>query len=142
MKTATNLQILLLALAACIHCPDNAVAQSYPSKPIRLIVPYPPGGANDNLARPLVQKLTENLGTQVILENRGGGGAIIGADIVAKAPPDGYTLLFCSTATHATSPQLIRNVPYDPFKDFEPVVLLVTSPVLAAASNNLGISSI
>jgi tripartite-type tricarboxylate transporter receptor subunit TctC len=107
-----------------------------------LIVPYPPGGANDNLARPLVQKLGENMGAQVILDNRGGGGAMIGAELVAKAPPDGYTLLFCSTATHATSPQLMSRVPYDPFKDFEPVVLLVTSPVLAATNNNLGINTI
>ena len=116
--------------------------EQYPTKSIRLIVPYPPGGSNGNLARPLVQKLTEQLGVQVILENRGGGGALIGADIVAKAQPDGYTLLFCSTATHATSPQLISRVPYDPFRDFEPVVLLVTSPVLAAASLSLGITNI
>ena len=124
-------------------CLASAVfAQDYPAKPIRLIVPYPPGGANDNLARPLVQKLGEQLGTQILLDNRGGGGALIGADIVAKAPPDGYTLLFCSTATHATSPQFMSRVPYDPFKDFTPVVLLATSPVLAAASLQLGISNI
>ena len=105
-------------------------------------MPYPPGGANDNLARPLTQKLGENMGTQVILDNRGGGGAMIGAELVAKAQPDGYTLLFCSTATHATSPQLFKRVPYDPFRDFEPITLLVTSPVLAAANNNLPIASI
>ncbi len=133
------------AIALFISAPFFAppvVAQPYPSKPIRLIVPYPPGGANDNLARPFVQKLGEDLGTQVILDNRGGGGALIGADLVAKAPADGYTLLFCSTATHATSPQLIARVPYDPFKDFAPVVLLATSPVLAAVSNHLAITSI
>jgi len=140
MQTLWNVRILLLVLA--LGYAEIACAQNYPSKSIRFIVPYPPGGANDNLARPLVQKLTESLGQQVVLENRGGGGAIIGADLVAKSPPDGYTILFCSTATHATSPQLIKSVPYDPFKDFEPVVLLVTSPVLAAASNNLGITNI
>ncbi len=142
MKTALNFQMLLLALTACIGSATTALAQNYPAKPIRLIVPYPPGGANDNLARPLVQKLGESMGTQVILDNRGGGGAMIGAELVAKAPPDGYTLLFCSTATHATSPQLMSHVPYDPFKDFEPVVLLATSPVLAAANNNRGINNI
>lgn len=134
--------LLLLLLSGCLAPVGTAVAQSYPSKPIRLVVPYPPGGANDNLARPLVQKLGENMATQVILDNRGGGGAMIGAELVARAPADGYTLLFCSTATHATSPQLMSRVPYDPFKDFEPIVLLATSPVLAAASNNLGVTSI
>ncbi len=142
MHTRAITQTGLLVLAMNIGCAIDAAAQAFPNKPIRLIVPYPPGGANDNLARPLVQKLTESLGVQVLLENRGGGGATIGADLVAKASPDGYTILFCSTATHATSPQLISRVPYDPFKDFEPVVLLVTSPVLAAASNSLGITNI
>jgi tripartite-type tricarboxylate transporter receptor subunit TctC len=131
----------LLSAGTFVYAPPSA-AQSYPSKPIRLVVPYPPGGANDNLARPLVQKLSENMGTQVILDNRGGGGAMIGADLAAKAPADGYTLLFCSTATHATSPQLFRHAPYDPFKDFEPIILLVTSPVLAAVNNHLAIGSI
>jgi tripartite-type tricarboxylate transporter receptor subunit TctC len=142
VRTTPNFKVLLLAIAASICAAGDGIAQNYPARPIRLIVPYPPGGANDNLARPLVQKLGENMGTQVILDNRGGGGALIGADLVAKAPPDGYTLLFCSTATHATSPQLMSRVPYDPFKDFEPIVLLVTSPILAAANNNLGISNI
>jgi tripartite-type tricarboxylate transporter receptor subunit TctC len=142
MKFARSIRFLLTALAGCVFLTTAAVAQDYPVRSIRLIVPYPPGGANDNLARPLVQKLGESLGTQVILDNRGGGGALIGADLVAKAPPDGYTLLFCSTATHATSPQLMSRVPYDPFKDFAPIVLLATSPVLAAASLQLGIGNI
>src|SRR4051812_18286289 len=142
MRSALKNAGALCVLALGSLCANGALAQTYPVKSIRLIVPYPPGGANDNLARPLVQKLTEAFGVQVILENRGGGGALIGADIVAKAQPDGYTILFCSTATHATSPQLIKNVPYDPFKDFEPVVLLATSPVLAAASNASNITNI
>jgi tripartite-type tricarboxylate transporter receptor subunit TctC len=133
---------VLLAFTMIAVCLSNVTAQTYPARPIRLIVPYPPGGANDNLARPLVQKLSESLNMQVVLENRGGGGAVIGADLVAKSAPDGYTILFCSTATHATSPQLLSRVPYDPFRDFEPVVLLVTSPVLAAASIASGITTI
>ena len=116
--------------------------QTYPTKSIRLIVPYPPGGANDNIARPLVLKLSESMGTQVILENRGGGGAMIGADIVAKASADGYTLLFCSTATQATSPQLFKHVPYDPIKDFEPITLLATTPVMAVVNNKVAVSTI
>src|SRR4051794_10230945 len=115
MHTSQKVPMSLLMIAAAMVGVADVCAQTYPMKPIRLIVPYPPGGANDNLARPLVQKLTEALGVQVLLENRGGGGALIGADIVAKAQPDGYTILFCSTATHATSPQLISRVPYDPF---------------------------
>src|SRR5450756_143905 len=89
-----------------------------------------------------VQKLSESMGTQVILENRGGGGALIGADIVAKASADGYTLLFCSTATQATSPQLFKNVPYDPLEDFEPITLLATTPVMAVVSNKVAVSTI
>src|SRR3954463_5797806 len=112
MHVLRNVPVLSCAIAAALCCMNHARAQQYPAKSIRLIVPYPPGGANDNIARPLVHKLTENFGVQVILENRGGGGALIGADIVAKASPDGYTLLFCSTATQATSPQLFKKVPY------------------------------
>ena len=142
MKSTRFLRILTLVLPALVFFPGDAGAQGYPSKPIRLIVPYPPGGANDNIARPLVHKLTENLGVQVILENRGGGGALIGADIVAKATPDGYTLLFCSTATQATSPQLFKNVPYDSVKDFEPIVLLATTPILAVVTNKLPVTTL
>jgi len=134
--------VLLITSALMCLTPGAQAAQDYPSKPIRLIVPYPPGGANDNLARPFVQKLGERLGTQVILDNRGGAGAMIGTELVAKAQPDGYTILFCSTATHATSPQLFSRVPYDPFKDFEPVTLLATTPVLAASNNVNGITTI
>ncbi|OGA50134.1 MAG: hypothetical protein A3F74_10550 [Betaproteobacteria bacterium RIFCSPLOWO2_12_FULL_62_58] len=134
----------VLLIAAALACSNLAAqaAQDYPYKPIRLVVPYPPGGANDNLARPFVQMLGERLGVVVILDNRGGAGAMIGTELVAKAPPDGYTILFCSTATHATSPQLFKRVAYDPFKDFEPVTLLATTPVLAASNNINGITSI
>lgn len=143
MKPARAPSSLLPALLATASlCAPPVAAQSYPAKPIRLIVPYPPGGANDNIARPLVQKLTESLGTQIVLENRGGGGALIGADIVAKATPDGYTLLFCSTATQATSPQLFSHVPYDPIKDFEPVILLATTPVMAVVNNKVAASTL
>ena len=134
--------VLLIAAALLGSSLAAHAAQDYPNKPIRLVVPYPPGGANDSIARPFVQKMSERLGVQVILDNRGGAGAMIGTELVAKAPPDGYTILFCSTATHATSPQLFKKVPYDPFRDFEPVVLLATTPVLAASNNLNGITSI
>jgi len=139
MKSAL---LLFTLLAGLFLGTMPSIAQPYPNKSIRLIVPYPPGGANDNIARPLVQKLSENMGVQVILENRGGGGALIGADIVAKASADGYTLLFCSTATQATSPQLFKNVPYDPVKDFEPITLLATTPVMAVVNNKVAASTL
>ena len=141
MRSQSHL-FAVIALVACLYVSHHVLAQSYPTRPIRLVVPYVPGGGNDNLARPLAQKLTENLGKQVVVENRGGAGSMIGAAIVAQAPPDGHTLLLCSIATHVTSPQLYREVPYDPFKDFAPITLLVTGPILLVAYDKLAINSV
>jgi tripartite-type tricarboxylate transporter receptor subunit TctC len=102
-------------------------AQQYPAKPIRLIVPFAPGGSTDMLARMVGQKLTEAWGQQVLVENRPGGGTIIGTEIVAKAAPDGYTLVMTSTST-ATLPSLARKLPYDTLRDLAPVVQLVSTP--------------
>lgn len=137
-----SVMITLITLITHVFPPQQAFAQSYPSKAIRLIIPYTPGGASDNVARPLAQKLTEGLGAPVVVDNRGGAGTMIGADIVAKAPADGYTLLLCSVATHAASPQLYRHVPYDPFKDFEPITLIATSPTILIARKMLRIGSV
>ncbi|MCI3951248.1 MAG: transporter substrate-binding protein [Burkholderiales bacterium] len=115
-------------LAATLATPASAFAQAaYPSKPVRLIVPYPPGGGTDTMARTLGQKLTEALGQQVIVDNRPGGGANIGAELAAKSPPDGYTLLMCTIA-HATAGSLYRKLGYDVVRDFTPVSLLATTP--------------
>jgi tripartite-type tricarboxylate transporter receptor subunit TctC len=116
--------------AICCLPVQGAHSQTYPSKPIRLVVPYAPGGSNDNVARPLAQSLTNQLGVQVIIDNRGGGGTTIGSALVARAAPDGYTLLLCSIASHAISPQLYAQVPYDPLKDFEPITQIVSAPIL------------
>ncbi len=116
----------LIALLVTTH----AFAQSYPSKPIRLVLPYPPGGGTDVIARPLAQKLTEQLGQQVIVDNRGGAGGNIGMEFVAKSPPDGYTLLFALTAQYAVNPSLYPKLPYDPVKDYAPVSLLANAPYL------------
>lgn len=133
----------LVATSVIFTCFLQTVfAQTYPSKPIRLIVPYPPGGGSDNAARPMAQKLSETLGKQVVVDNRGGGGTTIGTNMVAKAAPDGYTLLLCSIATHATSPQIVHNVPYDPFKDFEPITLIATSPILLVVHNKLAADNV
>ena len=108
----------------------SAFAQAYPSKPVRLVLPYPPGGGTDVIARPLAQKLSESLGQQVIVDNRGGAGGNIGMEFVAKAPPDGYTLLFALTAQYAVNPTLYPKLPYDPVKDYAHISLLANAPYL------------
>lgn len=118
---------LLLALASMLGC-ANAIAQSYPSRPIRFVVPYPPGGSVDIAARAVGQKLSEAWGQPVVVDNRAGAGGNIGADLVAKSPADGYTLLMGAVATHAINPTLYGKIPYDPVKDFAPVALVVQVP--------------
>ena len=122
--------LFVLALPA-LHAAD------YPEKPIRLIVPYTPGGTADMLARTLGQKLTESLGQQVIVDNRPGAGGNIGADIAAKAAPDGYTLVMGTVATHAINPYLYPNMPFKPEKDFAPIVLLGTLPNVLVVNPSL-----
>jgi tripartite-type tricarboxylate transporter receptor subunit TctC len=113
----------LLALFAVI-----ASAQTYPTKPIRLVVPFPPGGATDILARDVAQKLTEAWGQQVIVDNRPGAGGNIGSELVAKAAPDGYTLEMGTVGTHAINASLYAKMPYDHVKDFAPVILVAGVP--------------
>jgi tripartite-type tricarboxylate transporter receptor subunit TctC len=132
-------RLLLIGTIATFAAPAPA-QQAYPNKPIRIIVPFPPGASNDILARLVGKKLTDSLGVQTIIDNRAGGSTIIGASAVAKSPPDGYTLLVTS-GTHLITPLLIP-APYDPIKDFAPVAtldrsdyLLVVHPALPA--NNL-----
>jgi tripartite-type tricarboxylate transporter receptor subunit TctC len=105
-----------------------ATAQGFPAKPVRLVLPYPPGGGSDLIARPLAQKMTENIGQQVVVENRGGAGGNIGMEHVAKSLPDGYTIGLGLTAQFAVNPSLYPRLPYDPIKDFAPVVLLMRNP--------------
>ena len=114
--------ILVLALA-CVSA-QSALAQSYPTRPIRLVVASSPGGASDILARTLAQKLTEDLGQQVVVDNRGGASGVIGTDIVAKALPDGYTLLIIQPSL-TINPSMIAKLPYDAVRDFAPVSIVV-----------------
>ena len=102
-------------------------AQSYPARPVRLIVPFPPGGSVDVVARALTPKLSERMGQQVVIENRSGASGIIGTEVVAHAKPDGYTLLI-NTIPFVTNTYLYSKVPYDPFADFLPVAWLCSSP--------------
>ncbi len=115
--------LLVLALA-----PGLAQADAYPSKPIRLVVPYPPGGPLDIMARAIGQKFAETWNQPVVVDNRAGAGGNIGADLVAKSPADGYTLLMGAVATHAINPVLYSKIPYDPIKDFAPVALVAQVP--------------
>jgi tripartite-type tricarboxylate transporter receptor subunit TctC len=116
---------VLTALAASLSVP--VAAQSYPSKPVRLIVPFAPGGFTDVVARILGQRLSVSMGQQFVIENKAGAGSTIGTDFVAKAAPDGYTLVMIST-THVISPWIYKSMPYDPIKGFVPVTKLVDSP--------------
>ncbi len=109
-------------------CAGGALAQSYPVRPIRLIVPFPPSGPNDLFARLAGQMLQESLGQQIIIDNRGGAAGSIGAEAVAKAPPDGYTLLFAGAAVLSTNPAMNPRLPYDALLDFSPVSQIATAP--------------
>ena len=119
---------VLLAAAA-----TSAFAQGYPAKPAKVIVPYPPGGPTDIVARVVSQKLSEQMGQQFIVENRPGAGGNIGAEAVAKSPADGYTLLVATTA-HAINPSLFKNLGYNLTKDFAPVSLLTSGPLVIVAN--------
>ena len=119
--------ILLLAFAVLNLAPVAALAQAYPSKPIRFIVPFPPGGTSDVVARIVAQKLTEALGRQVVVENRGGASGTIGHELVAKAPADGYMLLQTSMGGLVTNRFLYKRLPFDPDSDFAPISMLATA---------------
>jgi tripartite-type tricarboxylate transporter receptor subunit TctC len=132
-------------LIACIAlaCSSLALAQSdYPNRPVRLIVTVPPGGAADFIARLVGGKVSEALGQPVLVENRGGAGGTIAADAVAKAAPDGYTLLQNSITTHGVGPHLYSKLPYDPVKDFAPVSGLALLPLVMAVNADLPFKSI
>jgi tripartite-type tricarboxylate transporter receptor subunit TctC len=130
-----KLRFLIAALACAVAAPGVALAQAWPTKPVRIVVPFPPGGSTDQVARILSAYLTPALGQQVIVENRGGASGSIGAGLVAKAAPDGYTFLLCFD-TQSTNQALIPNLPFDAKKDFAPVMLIGTAPMMIATHNS------
>ncbi|WP_088279887.1 tripartite tricarboxylate transporter substrate binding protein [Ideonella sp. A 288] len=132
----------LLTLAAASLAPGLASAQARIDKPIKLVVPYPPGGTTDLLARAVAPRLSERLGQPVIVENRAGAGGAIGSQQVAKAPPDGSTLLFATIATHGIIPALKQPPPYDPVRDFAPVTLVAGTPNVLLANNDLPVRTL
>ena len=135
----SRLRSLLAALAALVAC--AAAAQDYPVRPVKLVVPYAPGGLPDTMARLVGQRMGESLGQQFVIENRGGAGGIGGTEYVAKAAPDGYTLLVADVGQVAINPHLYAKLPYDPLKDFVPVSLLGTSSLFLVAHPSIPVSS-
>ena len=132
---------LLIALAGCVLLPGQSGAEDYPARPIRLVIPYSAGGATDVVMRIVAQKLPDFLGQQVVVDNRAGAGGLIGTDTVAKAAPDGYTLLASGTP-HTIFPHLYKNVPFDALKDFVPIMQLGTQPYGLTVHPSLGVSSV
>ncbi|MSQ50238.1 MAG: ABC transporter substrate-binding protein, partial [Betaproteobacteria bacterium] len=128
MNARTLVTATVCALAA-LHS-AGTLAQAWPAKPIRLMVPFPPGGSTDIVARIVAQKLSEQLGQAIVIENRGGAGGTIGTAVIAKSAPDGYNLAVASTSTHVVAPGVYAKLEYDPLKDFAPVGLMAVSPYL------------
>jgi len=133
--------IAFAAGAALVFAAGIAAAQSYPAKPVRVVIPWPPGGANDIAGRIVMQKVGEALGQQFPIDNRGGAGGTIGSDLVAKAAPDGYTLMVHST-THLGNAHLYKSLPYDTLADFAPVGLLTVQSAVLTVHPSLPAKSV
>lgn len=130
---------IFLALAAC----TSAWAQpAFPNKPVTLVVPFPAGGALDIVARALAEEMRKPLGQTVVVDNRAGAGGTLGSGLVARAAPDGYTILLGSVATHAIAPSMYRSLAYDPLKDFAPIMQVTSSPLLVVSSAKLSVSTL
>ncbi|XDF36844.1 tripartite tricarboxylate transporter substrate binding protein [Paracidovorax avenae] len=127
--------------AAALVAATGSFAQTYPNKPVRVVVPFPPGGTLDTVARMLAQRLGDQMGQPFVIENKPGASGVIGGDTVAKAPADGYTLLF-SASTHTTAPMTLKSVPYNVTQDFTPVALVAKAPLSVAINKNLPITDI
>jgi tripartite-type tricarboxylate transporter receptor subunit TctC len=121
--------MLAAVVAAAAPVPAQA-ADKYPVRPVRFIIPFPPGGGNDILGRAFAEKLGERMGQQWVIDNRGGASSIIGAEMAARAPADGYTLLLGTNSTLAVAPALKERIPYDPIRDYDPISLMSSSPYL------------
>jgi tripartite-type tricarboxylate transporter receptor subunit TctC len=135
-RSRRALLALGLALAA-----SGAFAQAWPTRPVKMIIPFPPGGTLDTVGRLLADKLQAQLGQAFVVENRAGGNGIIGADLVARSQPDGYTLLF-NASTFVTAPMTMKSVPYDVNRDFAPIALVAKAPLSVAINKNLPVTDI
>jgi tripartite-type tricarboxylate transporter receptor subunit TctC len=137
MRLVCSSLAVLLALFTA-----TTAAQPYPSKPIRLMVPFPPGGSTDIVARIVAQKLGTQLGQPLVIENRGGAGGTLGTAVVAKAPADGYNLVVGTTSTHVVAPSVYQKLEYDPVKDFAPISLMAVTPYLLVVNPSLPAKSV
>ena len=141
MKTILKfIQVILCAALACTS--HVTLAQGFPNKPVRVVVPFPPGAATDILARLLGQKLGEAWGQSVVVDNKPGAGSIVGAQNVASSPADGYSVFMGHIGTHGANPALYAKLPYDPVKDFAPVTLLVSIPNLLAVHPSVPVNNV
>ena len=141
MQTPVPFLRFLLLLSIGISASIQVFAQSYPAKPVRLVVPYPPGGGTDIIGRTVAQKLTEAFGQQVVVDNRGGAGGVIGTEIVARSAPDGYTLLMAPTS-HVINPSVYSKLPYDTAKDFAPITLGASATIVLASHPSVPVKSV
>ncbi len=132
----------IMIAAGCVAAAGSASGQGYPNKPIRIVVPQAPGGGNDTIARMISHKLTPALKQQVVADNRPGAGGMIAAELVAKAAPDGYTLLLGNMATLTIIPNIQKKIPYDPLKDFDPVSLIASAPHLLVVHPSVPVNSV
>src|SRR6266571_2782768 len=128
LKVVASLLVFPLVLLAAGPLGAQDRAQDYPRKPLRLIVPFAPGGGNDTVARAIAQHLGARLGQPVIVDNRAGAGGVVGAELAAKSPADGYTLFLGGVGSHAVNPNLHARLPYDPVGDFAPITLIASAP--------------
>lgn len=131
-KCAISVSASLGLLVLSAICAGAAAAQTYPAKPVRMVVPFPAGGATDIVGRLIAQKLSEAWRQQVFVDNRAGAGGTIGSDVAARAPADGHTILIGTSSTHAIAPSLYSKLAYDPVRDFTPITLLASATVLLA----------
>jgi tripartite-type tricarboxylate transporter receptor subunit TctC len=137
----TALKSLALSLLVVFATDEAVSAESYPARPVRLLVPFAPGGGFD-VVRVVLQSIATSTGKQFVMDNRGGAGGLIAAELAAKATPDGYTAFLAGTSTHGTLPNLHTKLPYDPVKDFSPVTMVATTPYVLVASPALGARSV
>jgi len=131
----------LIAVALSALVPAAALAQTWPAKPVRMIVPFPPGGNTDIIARIVAPRMGENLGQQIIIDNRGGAGSTIGTELAARSPADGYTLLMVSAA-HVINPAMVKKLPYDSIRDFAPITMVADVPTAFVVHPSLPVKTV
>lgn len=142
MRSIRNLLVAYASALTLLVLGTPALGQTYPSKPVRIIVPYTPGGASDAVTRVIAEKLSQIWSVAVVVENRGGAGGTIGTEAAARAVPDGYTLMMATVGTHGINPSLYRNLPYDAMADFEPICLVASTLSVLVVHPSVPVNSV